>query len=202
MPRRLFHAAPKIQLCLSLFPITLTLFFVQVQAILSPRFRRGERLRTETSTPKLPLHRPDILVRGGGTFWCEVTLSPQVQPLYARNAKTAPICILPKWGFPKWGLLNRRAPSSPMAMPPCGGVRTSLRSGYSGGLSPTPQTPQRRPQRASAQGLRPRFAQLSAPKGLCPFRLRFHRQALVLARASLRSSAAMESPPCGHESAA
>ena len=83
-----------------------------------------------------------------------------------------------------------------------GGDMTSLRSGYSGGLSPTPQTPQRRPQRASAQGLRLRFAQLSAPKGLCPFRLRFHRQALVLARASLRSSAAMESPPCGHGSAA
>ena len=73
-------------------------------------------------------------------------------------------------------------PPPPLAMPPCGGVWTSLRSGYSGGLSPTPQTPQRRPQRASAQGLRLRCAQLSAPKGLCPFRLRFHRQALVLAR--------------------
>ena len=76
------------------------------------------------------------------------------------------------------------------------------RSGYSGGLSPTPQTPQRRPQRALAQGLRLRCAQLSAPKGYNPFRLRFHRQALVLARSSLRSSAAMESPPCGHEFAA
>lgn len=46
-------------------------------------------------------------------------------------------------------------PVHPLAMPPCGGVRTSLRSGYSGGLSPTPQTPQRRPQRALAQGLMP-----------------------------------------------
>ena len=91
---------------------------------------------------------------------------------------------------------------SPPGFAAAGGDMTSLRSGYSGGLSPTPQTPQRRPQRASAQGLRLRFAQLSAPKGLCPFRLRFHRQALVLARSSLRSSAAMESPPCGHEFAA
>lgn len=91
-------------------------------------------------------------------------------------------------------------PPPPMAMPPCGGVRTSLRSGYSGGLSPTPQTPQRRPQRALAQGLRLRFAQLSAPKGYNPFRLRHKRQALVLA--SLRSSAALVSSPCGHEFAA
>lgn len=43
---------------------------------------------------------------------------------------------------------------------------------------------------------------LSAPKGYNPFRLRYKRQALVLARSSLRSSAALVSPPCGHEFAA
>ena len=58
------------------------------------------------------------------------------------------------------GLLNRRAPSSgsPLAMPPCGGVRTSLRSDCRGEPltrgSPGPPPPVR-PQRALAQGLMP-----------------------------------------------
>ena len=143
---------PQIQLCLSLFTPTLTRSFVQVQAISSPRFRRGERLRNGTLPQKLPLHWWDILVRGDRTFWCEVTLSPQVQALYARNAKTAPIYILPIYIFPKWGLLNRRAPSSPMAMPPFGGVRTSLPLGLFWGALPDPPDPPETP----TKGIRPR----------------------------------------------
>lgn len=61
---------------------------------------------------------------------------------------------------PKWGLLNRRAPLLRFTpgFAAAGGDMTSLRSDYSGGLSPTPQTPQRRPQRALAQELLTRFA--------------------------------------------
>ena len=127
---------------------------------------------------------------------------------YMHAVYKIPLYIYFLYGFfSLMGLLSRRAPSSgsPLAMPPFGGAMASLRSGCRGEPlsrgSPGPPPPVR-PQRASTQGLRLRFAQLSAPKGLCPVRLRFHRQALVLARTSLRSIAAMESPPCGHGFAA
>ena len=72
------------------------------------------------------------------------------------------------------GLLSRRAPSSgsPLAMPPFGGAMTSLPLGLPRGtpLAGFPRTPSpRSPTKGIAQGLRLRFAQLSAPKGLWPF---------------------------------
>ena len=209
MPRRLFSCRPKIQLCLSLFTITLTRSFVQVQAISSPRFRRGERFRNQTFKQKNRFLRVghfvprwwDILSQGGGTFCPKVTLSPQVQALYARNAKTAPICILPKYIFPIWGLLNRRAPSSPLGYAAVRRRKDLASLGLFWGALPDPPDPPETPTKGSS----PRADALatlglSAPKGYNPFRLRHKRQALVLA--SLRSSAALMSSPCGHEFAA
>lgn len=117
---------------------------------------------------------------------------------YMHAVYKSPLYIYFLYGFfSSMGLLSRRAPSSgsPLAMPPCGGAMTSLRSGCRGepltrGSPGAP--PPVRPQRALARGLMPSLPLgLSAPMGYNPFRLRFHRQAMVLARASLRSIASM-----------
>ena len=101
---------------------------------------------------------------------------------------------------PEWGLLNRRAPSPPPGFAAVRRRKDLATLGLFWGALPDPPDPPETPTKGYAQGLRPRFAQLSAPKGFSPFRLRHKRQALVLA--SLRSSAALVSSPCGHEFAA
>ena len=125
-------------------------------------------------------------MRGDRTFWCEVTLSSQVQPLYAHSVKTAPICILPIYIFPKWGLLNRRAPSSPHGYAAVRRRKDLATLGLPRGtpLAGFPRTPS---PRSPTKGYSPRADALatlglSAPKGYNPFRLRHKRQALVLAR--------------------
>lgn len=110
-------------------------------------------------------------------------------------------------GFsPEWGLLNRRAPSSPQGYAAVRRRMDLATLGLPRGtpLAGFPRTPS---PRSPTKGSSPRADALaslglSAPKGYNPFRLRHKRQALVLARSSLRSSAALVSSPCGHEFAA
>ena len=105
----------------------------------------------------------DILSQGGGTFCPKVVghfvprwhYHPKSSH-YMHAMQKPPLYVYYLYiYFLNGGCSIAAPPHPPLAMPPCGGVRTSLRSGYSGGLSPTPQTPQRRPQRALAQGLMP-----------------------------------------------
>ena len=105
--------------------------------------------------------------------------------------------------LPKWGLLNRRAPSSPHGYAAVRRRKDLATLGLFWGALPDPPDPPETPTKGSS----PRADALatlglSAPKGYNPFRLRYKRQALVLARTSLRSSAALVSLPCGHEFAA
>ena len=100
----------------------------------------------------------DILSQGGGTFCPKVTLSLQVQPLYARNAKTAPICILPKCICLNGGCSIAAPPHPPLGYAAVRRRKDLASLGLPGEPlsrgSPGPPPPVR-PQRALAQGLMP-----------------------------------------------
>ena len=113
----------------------------------------------------------------------------------------SPLYVYYLYIFPIWGLLNRRAPSSPHGYAAVRRRMDLASLGLFWGALPDPPDPPETPTKGSS----PRADALaslglSAPKGYNPFRLRHKRQALVLA--SLRSSAALVSSPCGHEFAA
>ena len=126
--------------------------------------------------------------------------------LYLHTVHKNPLYIYYLNGFFLDGGCSIAAPPSSGSPPGYAAVRRrkDLASlGLFWGALPDPPDPPETP----TKGSNPRADALaslglSAPKGYNPFRLRHKRQALVLARSSLRSSAALVSSPCGHEFAA